>query len=115
MAATGRTIGRIDWLPSTNFTCRPDHTSRLLKNSYSRIFSTLEITVHDKVVEIVSLEAWMRGTQDRQASMLALISIEGRIPSEHPLRGIKGMADRELLGLSRVFNQMYSKVGRPSV
>src|SRR6478672_4112377 len=57
----------------------------------------------------------MRGTQDRQASMLALISIEGRIPSEHPLRGIKGMADRELLGLSRVFNQMYSKVGRPSV
>jgi len=90
-------------------------SSRLLKNSYSRIFSTLEITVHDKVVEIVSLEAWMRGTQDRQASMLALISIEGRIPSEHPLRGIKAMADRELLGLSRVFNQMYSKVGRPSV
>jgi phthalate 4,5-dioxygenase len=28
---TGRTIGRIDWLPSTNFTCRPDHTREPLR------------------------------------------------------------------------------------
>lgn len=57
----------------------------------------------------------MRGTQDRQASMLALFSIEARIPSEHPLRRIKRMADQQLLGLSAVFNRMYSSVGRPSV
>ena len=57
----------------------------------------------------------MRGTQDRQGSMLALISIEARIPSEHPLRRIKRMADQELVKLSGVFNRMYSKVGRPSV
>lgn len=57
----------------------------------------------------------MRGRQERQASMLALVSIEARVPSDHPLRQIKKMADQELLGLSGVFNQMYSKVGRPSV
>src|SRR5215471_9073095 len=57
----------------------------------------------------------MRGTQDGQASMLALFSIEARIPSDHPLRRIKAMADQELSGLSEVFDRMYSKVGRPSV
>lgn len=57
----------------------------------------------------------MRGTQDRQVSMLTLISIEARIPSDHPLRRIKRMADQELLKLSAVFNRMYSQVGRPSV
>lgn len=57
----------------------------------------------------------MRGTQDRQTTMLALISLESRIPGDHPLRQIKAMADQELLGLSRVFDRMYSKVGRPSV
>jgi transposase len=64
---------------------------------------------------IVFSEALMRGTQDGQASMLALFSIEARIPSDHPLRRIKAMADQELSGLSKVFDQMYSKVGRPSV
>src|SRR3990167_4294178 len=67
------------------------------------------------MAEIVSLEVLMRGTQDRQATMLALISLESRIPGDHPLRRIKAMADQELLGLSRVFDRMYSKVGRPSV
>jgi transposase len=57
----------------------------------------------------------MRGYPDRQTSMLALISIEARIPRDHPLRRIKGMADEELKKLSGVFNRMYSQVGRPSV
>ena len=57
----------------------------------------------------------MRGTQERQASMLALVSMESRVPKDHPLRRIKGMADQELFKLSRVFDRMYSKVGRPSV
>jgi transposase len=57
----------------------------------------------------------MRGSQDRQRSMLAIISIEARIPSDHPLRRIKKMADEELVRLSGVFNRMYSQVGRPSI
>ena len=57
----------------------------------------------------------MRGYPDRQRSMLGLISIEARIPSDHPLRRIKRMADEELKKLSGVFNRMYSRVGRPSI
>jgi transposase len=79
------------------------------------IFSTLGITVYVNMAPNVFLEALMRGTQDGQASMLALFSIEARIPSGHPLRRIKAMADQELSGLSKVFDRMYSNVGRPSV
>lgn len=57
----------------------------------------------------------MRGFEDKQTGMWAFVSMEQRIPTDHPLRPIKKMADRELVGLSRLFNQMYSQVGRPSV
>jgi len=57
----------------------------------------------------------MRGLQDKQTSMWACISIEERIPKEHPLRAIKKLADRQLGNLSGVFNRMYSQVGRPSI
>jgi hypothetical protein len=53
----------------------------------------------------------MRGVPERQTSILAFISIEDRIPSGHPLRRVKRMADRELKKLSGVFNRMYSEVG----
>ena len=57
----------------------------------------------------------MRGLQDKQTSMWAFVSIEERIPIEHPLRRIKKLADQQLVKLSEVFNRMYSQVGRPSV
>ncbi len=57
----------------------------------------------------------MRGLQDKQTTMWACISIEERIPNEHPLRKIKKLADQQLGKLSAVFNQMYSQVGRPSI
>ena len=57
----------------------------------------------------------MRGLQDKQTSMWAFVSIEERIPIEHPLRRIKKLADQQLVKLSGVFNRMYSQVGRPSV
>jgi transposase len=60
-------------------------------------------------------EALMRGFEDKQTGMWAFVSIEQRIPIDHPLRAIKKMADQELVGMSRLFNQMYSQVGRPSV
>src|SRR5262249_12882424 len=80
------------------------------------MFFTLKITGYVNMAPPnVSSEVLMRGTQDRQASMLALFSIEARIPSDHPLRRIKAMADQELWELSKVFDRMYSNVGRPSV
>ncbi len=47
--------------------------------------------------------------------MLTLISPETRVPKDHPLRRIKVMADQELRRLSRVFDEMYSHTGRPSI
>ena len=60
-------------------------------------------------------EVLMRGFQDKQTGMWTFVSIEDRIPSDHPLRRIKKLADQRLVDLSRVFNRMYSEVGRPSI
>jgi transposase len=37
------------------------------------------------------------------------------VPADHPLRGIKSLADRALKELSKDFNKMYSPTGWPSV
>ena len=42
-------------------------------------------------------------------------SIEERIPSNHPVRRIKGLADRALASLEPTFAAMYAERGRPSV
>lgn len=47
--------------------------------------------------------------------MLALVSVEGRVPPEHPLRLVKPLVDEVLRDLSAEFDAMYSNVGRPSV
>jgi len=57
----------------------------------------------------------MRGHPDKQTRMWTSVTIECRVPQGHPIRRIKRLADQELLMLSRRFNQIYSKVGRPSI
>ena len=47
--------------------------------------------------------------------MLCLVSPEDRVPRDHPLRGIKKLADEALKSLSRRFDRMYARGGRPSV
>jgi transposase len=47
--------------------------------------------------------------------MLILMSPETRVPANHPLRGIKRLADAALTQLSPVFDRMYSSTGRPSI
>jgi transposase len=47
--------------------------------------------------------------------MLALVSIEDRVPPQHPLRTIKQLADEALVPLSAVFDEMYENSGRKSV
>src|SRR5512147_3079269 len=68
-----------------------------------------------KMAPIESSEGLMRGLQDKQTRLWAVVSIEDRIPSTHPLRRIKKLADQRLVDLSRVFNRMYSQMGRPSI
>ncbi len=57
----------------------------------------------------------MRGRKDPQATMLAFVDLEERVPHDHPIRIIKALADRALERLSREFDRMYSRVGRTSV
>jgi len=57
----------------------------------------------------------MRGKNESQTSMLCLISTEGRVPRDHPLRDIKRLADAALKRLSPQFDAMYSPIGRPSI
>ena len=57
----------------------------------------------------------MRGEERQQRSMLMVMDVEQRIPQEHPLRRIKQISCRVLKNLSPIFDQMYSRVGRPSV
>lgn len=47
--------------------------------------------------------------------MLCLLSPEDVVPPNHPLRGIKKLADAALVELSPEFDAMYSANGRPSV
>ena len=47
--------------------------------------------------------------------MLSLVTPEKRVPDDHPLRQIKGLAEEALRTLSPVFDEMYSAVGRPSI
>ena len=57
----------------------------------------------------------MRGSRDPQATMLAFVDLEERVPQDHPIRTIKIIADEALERLSPEFDRMYSKVGRASV
>ena len=47
--------------------------------------------------------------------MFSYFSPESRVPTAHPLRSIKAYADQLLRGLSRQFEQMYARTGRPSI
>ena len=55
----------------------------------------------------------MRWRRDPQGTMLAFVDVEERVPKDHPLRTIKGVADEALERLSGEL--MYSEVGRASV
>ena len=57
----------------------------------------------------------MRGTPDRQLSMLSSLSTENLIPADHPIRRIRVVVDVVLADLDDTFEAMYSTAGRPSV
>jgi transposase len=57
----------------------------------------------------------MRGTDLRQGGVFSYVSLEERVPKNHPLRGMRTMVDAALAELSPQFEALYSKVGRPSI
>ena len=57
----------------------------------------------------------MRGESNRQQALFSYVSIEERIPTEHPIRRVKLLCDQVLRKLSEMFEGMYSELGRPSI
>jgi transposase len=47
--------------------------------------------------------------------MFSYITLEERVPEDHPLRPIRQMTDQALAEMSPEFDQLYSAVGRPSI
>ena len=57
----------------------------------------------------------MRGQQERSGSLFSYVSIEERIPANHPLRRIRKLADHALDRLNPTFCELYASEGRPSI
>jgi len=57
----------------------------------------------------------MRGGDDNQGAMFSYVSLEDRVPADHPLRVVRRLVDGALQTLSPRFAAMYSAVGRPSI
>jgi transposase len=57
----------------------------------------------------------MRGDDRKQGAMFSYVSLEQRVPENHPLRSIRTMVDQALVELSPAFEGLYSRVGRPSI
>ena len=57
----------------------------------------------------------MRGRASGQQAMFSYVSLEQRVPSEHPLRRIRRFVDEALEALSSRFDALYAEQGRPSI
>jgi len=57
----------------------------------------------------------MRGDDQQQSGMFSYVSLEERVPPEHPLRAIRNSVDEILRAMAKDFDGMYAKTGRPSV
>ena len=57
----------------------------------------------------------MRGSDRQQADMYSYLSPEERVRANHPLRAIRAMVDEALQKMSKRFDAIYAKTGRPSI
>lgn len=57
----------------------------------------------------------MRGADEQPGSMFSYVSLEDRVPTDHPLRAIRHITDRALEQLSPRFGTLYVNFGRPSI
>src|SRR5256885_4596109 len=57
----------------------------------------------------------MRESDERAGSMFSYVSLEDRVPQDHPLRAIRRITDRALERVSPKFDTLYINFGRPSI
>ena len=57
----------------------------------------------------------MRGADEPQTTLFSYVSVEDRIPADHPLRTIHALVNPILVALSPRFDSLYARMGRPSI
>jgi len=57
----------------------------------------------------------MRGDEERQEGFIMFISLEDRIPSDHPLRAIRRLVDEALREMRPLLDSLYAERGRVSI
>ena len=57
----------------------------------------------------------MRGNDQKQVGIFSYVSLEERVPQEHPLRRIRSLVDQVFQAMNREFEALYAATGRPSV
>jgi transposase len=57
----------------------------------------------------------MRGAKVEQCGMFSYVTLERRVPSDHPLREVRVLVDRALERMDDELSRMYARVGRPSI
>jgi len=57
----------------------------------------------------------MRGEDRQQGAIFSYLTLERRIPAEHPLRAIRRLTDGALERISPELGKLYSSTGRPSI
>ena len=57
----------------------------------------------------------IRGEDQQQNHIFSYLSPEARVRKDHPLHAIRVMVEEVLGQLSRQFDAMYARVGRPSI
>jgi transposase len=67
------------------------------------------------VFDSFDLRNAMRGEDQRSEGFFSYVRLDTRIPADHPLRAIRSLADEALSGLSRDFDRLYARDGRPSI
>jgi transposase len=55
----------------------------------------------------------MRGDDQKQAAIFSYVTLDQRIPVDHPLREIRVLADRALRRMDAQLDAVYKQTGRP--
>jgi hypothetical protein len=56
---------------------------------------------------------FMRGSDQNQDDAFSYVSLEERVPADHPLPKIRALVDQVLKEMSPQFGKLYSEAGRP--
>ena len=57
----------------------------------------------------------MRGDDLQQSAAFSYVSLEERVPANHPLRPVRKVVDEIFRSMNREFDGLYASTGRPSI